>query len=129
MRGTIGLDLYGISGTSNLYHDHVSISAQLGNDSGFDFHRIDGLSPIKAVSKIIIKIEIREGTICYMLLVQLVFVKIKNGGSITEMINSINERRSIRKYQEGNVISCCFIIREKTNNGEQERNGELLWRE
>ena len=65
MRGTIGLDLYGISGTSNLYHDHVSISAQLGNDSGFDLHRIDGLSPIKAVSKIIIKIEIREGTICY----------------------------------------------------------------
>ena len=45
------------------------------------------------------------------------------------MINSINERRIIRKYQEGNVISCCFIIREKTNNGEQERNGELLWRE
>ena len=73
MRGTIGLDLYGfsssastkltaygISGTSNLYHDHVSISAQLGNDSGFDLHRINGLSPIKAVSKIIIKIEIRE---------------------------------------------------------------------
>ena len=29
------------------------------------------------------------------------------------MTNSINERRSIRKYQEGNVISCCFIIREK----------------
>ena len=74
MRGTIGLDLYGISGTSNLYHDHVSISAQLGNDSGFDLYRIDGLSPIKAVSKIIIKIEIRESTICYMLLVQLVFV-------------------------------------------------------
>lgn len=60
VRGTIGLDLYGISGTSNLYHDHVSISAQLGNDSGFDLHRINGLSPIKAVSKIIIKIEIRE---------------------------------------------------------------------
>ena len=32
---------------------------------------------------------------------------IKNGGSITEMINSINERRSIRKYEERAVMLAC----------------------
>ena len=55
MRSTIGLDLYGISTASNLYHDHVGISAQLGNDSGVNLHRIDGLSPIKTIPKTIIR--------------------------------------------------------------------------
>ena len=35
------------------------------------------------------------------------FCIIKNGGSITEMINLVNERRSIRKYEERVVMLAC----------------------